>query len=283
MTPRQAATRLRDAETRTVLLDGAEIVYREVGASDGIPLVALNHLAANLDNWDPRIIDPLAADRRIILIGYRGVGRSGGRVRPSIEQMARDVIAAVRELGLDRFDLFGLSMGGMVAQEIVAQEPERVDRLILASSAPAGGPQVVDMTRTMILGILRSALRFTDPTVNLFFTRTADGRTAGREYLASLRERVTDRDAAVTPRALWAQLAAVHRWGQRPRAGQSLFDGPVIILHGDSDRMIPVANSTALAQLFPASTVTVFPNAGHGVVFQYHHDVVVAARAFLRR
>jgi hypothetical protein len=58
MTPRQTATRLRDAETRTVLLDGAEIVCREVGASDGIPLVALNHLAANLDNWDPRIIDP---------------------------------------------------------------------------------------------------------------------------------------------------------------------------------------------------------------------------------
>jgi hypothetical protein len=152
MTPRQAATRLRAAETRTVLLDGAEIVYREVGASDGIPLVALNHLAANLDNWDPRIIDPLAADRRVILIGYRGVGRSGGRVRTSIEEMAADAIAATRELGLDRFDLFGQSMGGMVA-----------------------------------------------------FTRTAGGTQAGREYLASLRERVTDRDTAVSPRVLRAQ------------------------------------------------------------------------------
>jgi pimeloyl-ACP methyl ester carboxylesterase len=283
MTPRQAATRLRDAETRTVLLDGAEIVCREVGASDGIPLVALNHLAANLDNWDPRIIDPLAADRRVILIGYRGVGRSGGRVRTSIEEMAADAIAATRELGLDRFDLFGQSMGGMVAQEIVAQQPGLVDRLILASSAPAGGPQVVEMTRTMLLGILRAALDRANPTASLFFTRTAGGTQAGREYLASLRERVTDRDTAVSPRVLRAQLAAVHRWGQRPRAGTSQFNGPVAILHGDSDRMIPVANATALAQVFPAASVTVFPDSGHGAVFQHHLDVVVAARAFLRR
>ena len=283
MTPHQAATGFRDAATQTVLVDGTEIVYREIGPSNGIPLVALNHLAANLDNWDPRLIDPLAADRRIILIGYRGVGRSGGRVRPSIEQMARDVLAAVRELGLDRFDLFGLSMGGMVAQEIVAQQPGLVDRLILASSAPAGGPQVVEMTRTMLLGILRAALDRANPTASLFFTRTAGGTQAGREYLASLRERVTDRDTAVSPRVLRAQLAAVHRWGQRPRAGQSPFTGPVAILHGDSDRMIPVANATALAQVFPAASVTVFPDSGHGAVFQHHLDVVVAARAFLRR
>jgi len=283
MTAHQAVNRLRDAQTQSILIDGAEIVYREIGASDGIPLVALNHLAANLDNWDPRIIDPLAADRRVILIGYRGVGRSRGRVRTSIEEMAADAIAATRELELDRFDLFGQSMGGMVAQEIVAQQPGIVDRLILASSAPAGGPQVVEMTRTMILGMLRAALRRANPTASLFFTRTAGGTQAGREYLASLRERVTDRDSAVSPRVLRAQLAAVRRWGQRPRAMTSQFSGPVAILHGDSDRMIPVANATALAQVFPAASVTVFPDSGHGAVFQHHLDVVVAARAFLRR
>ena len=283
MTPQAVASWFRDAATRSILVDGASVVYREVGRPDGVPLVALNHLGANLDNWDPRTIDGLAIDRRVILLGYRGVGGSGGPVRTSIEEMARDAIAATRALGIDRFDLFGLSMGGMVVQEIVAQQPEIVDRLILASSGSAGGPGLADMTRVMILGTARAFLGFTDPKVRLFFTRTANGRNAAREYLARLRERTSDRDAAVTPGVLRAQLRAVHRWGLRPPAGRSPFGGSVLLLHGDSDRMVPVANTSSLARVFPAAKIRVFPDAGHGVVFQNHHDVVIAVRAFLRR
>lgn len=77
------AGRFHDAATRTLRVDGVEIAYRELGASSGVPLVALNHLGANLDDWDPRIVDGLAANRRVILLGYRGAGRSeGARAAP---------------------------------------------------------------------------------------------------------------------------------------------------------------------------------------------------------
>lgn len=280
----QAGTdRFRTAPTHSVLVDGVEIVYRELGPSTGTPLVGLIHLAANLDSWDPRIIDGLATDRRVILLGYRGVGGSGGQVRTSIEEMASDVIAAVRALDVTRFDLFGLSMGGMVAQEVVFQAPELVDRLILISSGPAGGPALKDMTRAMIGGALRASLSFANPQLWLFFTRTANGKKAAREYAARLRERDTDRDARVALTVVRAQLSAVHRWGLRRPPGAAPFNGPVLILHGDSDRMVPVGNASAVARVFPTASPTVYPDAGHGAAFQYHREVVVASRAFLQR
>ncbi|SEE07863.1 Pimeloyl-ACP methyl ester carboxylesterase [Arthrobacter alpinus] len=283
MTEAAGVDRFQDAVTRTVDVEGVSIAYREIGPADGIPLVALTHLGANLDNWDPRIVDALATGRRVILLGYQGVGRSGGTVRASIQEMADDAIGAIRALGHSRIDLFGLSMGGMVAQEIAHRAPDLISRMILASSGPAGGPGLTAMTRVMIAGTLGAVTTFQDPKMLLFFARTQAGRTAGREYLKRLGERSTDRDTAVHSGVLRAQLAAVNRWGNQPPAAASLFTGPVLLVHGDSDRMVTVANSNALADVFPESSLTVYPRAGHGAVFQYHDEFTASARDFLRR
>lgn len=274
---------VENAVTRTITVGGADIVYREVGTSTGVPLVALTHLGATLDDWDPRIVDGLATDRRVILLGYQGVGGSGGSVRTSIEKMADDTILAIQALGLSRIDLFGLSMGGMVAQEIIHRSPQLIERLILASSGPAGGVGLSGMTRVMIVGTLRAVATFQNPKLSLFFTRTVAGRDSGRAYLERLIERKIGRDVPVRPGVLRAQLAAVNRWGKRRPAGRSLFSGPVLLVHGASDRMVPVANAAALTQIFPASSLTVYPDAGHGVVFQHYSEFTAAARAFLRR
>ncbi|MBF4567719.1 alpha/beta hydrolase [Plantibacter sp. VKM Ac-2880] len=283
MTEQAGTARFTEVDTERIAVDGAEIAYRELGPAEGTPLVALNHLGANLDDWDPRIADGLAAGRRVILLGYRGVGRSDGAVRASIDEMADDALAAVRALGLTRFDLFGLSMGGMVAQRLVAKGPESVERLVLISSGPTGGPELVDLTRVMIGGTVRAILGRADPKASLFFTRTAAGRQAAQDYTARLQERTRDRDRAVVPNVLRAQLSAVHRYGKQPRPARSTFDGPVAILHGDSDRMVPLANAAALAEVFPGASVTVLPDAGHGAVFQHHREVVTAVRSFLQR
>lgn len=283
MTRHTDTVRFHDAVTRSLHVDGVEIAYRELGPSEGVPLIALNHLGANLDDWDPRVVDGLATDRRVILLGYRGVGRSGGQVRDSMEQMADDVIAAVRALDLRRFDLFGLSMGGMVAQEVVRQAPELVARLILISTGPAGGPELTEMTRVMVGGTVRASLAFADPKERLFFTRSAAGKKAGHDYRRRLRERDADRDGRVALGVLRAQLSAVHRWGEARLSTIARFGGPVLVLHGDSDRMVPVGNASALARVFPAADVTVFPDAGHGAAFQNHLEVIVAVRAFLYR
>lgn len=126
--PNAAPVRFVDASTRMVAVAGARIVYRELGAQHlGVPLVALTHLGANLDGWDPEVVDTLAEGRRVVMIGYRGVGASTGSVQDRFEDMAQDVIAVIHALGLDRVDVLGLSMGGMVAQEILRQAPEMVE------------------------------------------------------------------------------------------------------------------------------------------------------------
>ncbi|MCF4121111.1 alpha/beta hydrolase [Antribacter sp. KLBMP9083] len=272
-----------EAPTRTVAAAGALFAYRELGPQTGTALVLLTHLGANLDGWDPRIVDGLAQDHRVIAVDYRGVGGSTGRVRSSMEEMADDVVALLGALGHDRVDMLGLAVGGMVAQAVAARAPRLIARLILASTGPAGGPGLAAMTGTAITTGLRAALTLNDPKTPLFFTSTATGKSAARAYLARLKERTTGRDKAVSPGTYHAQLTAIRRWGLQAPAELSAAVGRVLIVHGDSDRLVPPANATELARLLPAATVTVYPDSGHGAVFQYHREFVDAARDFLHR
>ena len=282
--PDSPPARSADAPTRTVGAAGARLVYRELGTVDGgPPLVGLTHLGANLDSWDPELVDPLAASRRVILLGYRGVGGSTGQVRDRFDDMAADAIAAIRALGLSRVDLLGLSMGGMVAQEILRQSPGLVERVVLAGTGPQGGPGLTAMTGVTVRTILRGAATLTDPTTLLFFTRTTTGKRAATEYRARLRLRRTGRDAPVTPGVLRGQLRAVNRWGHDDPAPPSSFPGPVSIVHGDSDRMVPVGNARALLARYPGADLHVFPDSGHGVASQNRGAVVDVMNRLLQR
>ena len=138
MREQRTAQRWVDVPTSTVSAAGADIVYRELGPRTGVPLVALTHLGANLDDWDPRIMDGLAEERHVVAVGYRGVGASTGQVQGSIEAMAADVVAVVEALGHERVDLFGQSMGGMVAQAVAVRAPPR--RTCTSSPTPATAP-----------------------------------------------------------------------------------------------------------------------------------------------
>src|SRR3546814_6159257 len=99
-----------------------------MGPETGVPVVRLNHWVANLDNFDPWIVEGLAADRPVYALDYRGIGTSGGIAPLSIAEMADDMIAAIRALGLTSIDLIGFSLGGFVAQQILFDAPDLVRR-----------------------------------------------------------------------------------------------------------------------------------------------------------
>jgi len=124
-------THYAQAPARTVTAGGVTYAYRELGPKGGIPVVFFVHLAATLDNWDPRIIDPIAENRHVITFDNRGVGASSGAAPDTVEAMADDAYAFITALGYDRIDVFSFSLGGMVAQALVVKHPELVRELVL--------------------------------------------------------------------------------------------------------------------------------------------------------
>ena len=270
-----------DAPTHTINAGGVEFAYRELGPRTGVPVIFLTHLAAVLDNWDPRVVDGIAAKHRVITFDNRGVGASTGSTPATIQEMARDAVTFIRALGFDQVDLFGFSMGGMIAQVIAQNEPRLVRKMILAGTGPAGGEGIDKVTRITYLDTARGLLTRQDPKQFLFFTRTPNGRRAGKEFLARLNERTDDRDKAISIGSFRAQLKAIHRWGQKKPADLSSIRQPVLVLNGESDRMVPTKNSVDLDQRLPNSRLVIYRDAGHGGVFQFHEDFVKRTLAFL--
>ena len=176
----------KNAPTRTVTAGGVEFAYRELGPKAGTPVIFLTHLAANLDNWDPRVVDGIAAKHRVITFDNRGVGASTGRVPDTVEAMAHDAVTFVRALGFEQVDILGFSLGGMIAQVIALEEPQLIRKLILTGTGPAGGEGIDKVTPITIRAMLKGALTFKDPKTYLFFTRTATGRTAARAFMKRL-------------------------------------------------------------------------------------------------
>jgi pimeloyl-ACP methyl ester carboxylesterase len=271
----------KDAPTETIDVGETRFVYRELGPSGGVPVVFLTHLAAVLDNWDPRVVDGIAARHRVITFDNRGVGASSGATPTTVEEMARDAVRFIRALGFDQVDLFGFSLGGMIAQVIAQEEPRLVRKMILAGTGPAGGDGIDKVTRITYLDIARGLLTRRDPKEFLFFTRTPNGRRAAKEFLARLEERTNGRDKAMSVRSFRAQLKAIHRWGKQEPADLSSIHQPVLVVNGESDRMVPTKNTIDLDRRLPNSQLIVYPDAGHGGVFQFHEDFVKRALEFL--
>jgi pimeloyl-ACP methyl ester carboxylesterase len=96
-----------------------------------------------------------------------------------------------------------------------------------------------------------------------------------------LQERTSDRDKAISLGAFRAQLKAIHRWGQQQPADLASIHQPVLAMNGVSDKMVPTNNTVDLAQRLPNSQLVLYPDAGHGGVFQFHQDFVKRALQFL--
>ena len=286
-TPALAATRgdtWKTVPTQFVSVEGVDYAYRELGQwNGGTPVIFLNHLAAVLDNWDPRLVDGIAAKRHVIAVDTRGVGGTSGEPADTIEQMADDAIAFIQAKGFKQVDLLGFSMGGMVAQEIVLKQPQRVRKLIIAGTGPAGGPGISTVAGVANYDVLRATFTGQDPKQYLFFTRTPDGIEAGRAFLQRLQERTADRDKKISIRAYLAQLRALWKWGRKSPQDLSVVTQSVLVANGDHDRMVPTENTYDLARRLPNSELIVYPDAGHGGIFQYHEDFVPRTLAFLAK
>ena len=271
------------APARTVSAGGVTFAYRELGPKRGIPVVFFVHLAATLDNWDPRIVDPIAKDHHVITFDQRGVGASTGKVPDSIEAMADDAYTFIRALGFDKIDIFSFSLGGMIAQALVVEHPELVRKLVLTGTGPAGGKDIDKVAGTTYYDILRAALTRSDAKEFLFFNRNATGKPAAKAFIKRLRERTVDRDAPIKVKAFQTQLNAIKKWGRSAPADLSKITQPTLIANGDNDRMVPSVLSEDLHRRITGSELIIYPDSGHGGIFQFHDKFAPVAVEFLAR
>jgi pimeloyl-ACP methyl ester carboxylesterase len=270
-----------NARTKTIDVNGTSFVFREVGEKSEVPLVLLHHLTAVLDDWDPRVVDGLAAEHQVITFDNRGVGGSSGVTPASVEEMARDAVAFIRALGLSRVDLLGFSLGGFIAQVIAQEHPDLVRKIIIAGAGPAGGEGISRVGAVLQDAVAKAQAGGKHPKQYLFFSQTSNGQAAANDFLARLNERKENRDASVSNETIGAQITAIHAWGQGDASRLGEIRHPVLVVNGDHDIMVPTINSFALARWLPNAQVSIFPDAGHGGIFQYHRVFVQQALGFL--
>jgi pimeloyl-ACP methyl ester carboxylesterase len=244
--------------------------------------VLANYFAANMDDWDPLIVDGLAADRDVITFDYPGIGSSTGATAATVPELAVDCVGFLRALGLTTVDFLGFSLGGMVAQQIASSHPGMLRRMILCGTGPRGGEK---MTFTEL-----SIAELNDPVtllLNAFFTPSDASQAAGHAYLDRLNSRAADRDTPVTMAAAADQLHAIRDWGEIPSTDRyamlRTIQQPTLIVHGTKDVVVDSVNAVILEDNLPDATLLVLPDASHGAQSQHAEIFLATARLFLDR
>src|ERR1700748_284333 len=281
--------RVRDgqltAENLSLGIRDVTFVYRRFGNAQTAvpPLVMLQHFRGNLDNWDSALVDRLAVDREVILLDNRGVGGSTGVVPENVTTMARDALAFIDALGLKQIDLVGFSLGGYVAQELVLLRPRLVRRLVLAGTAPQGGPDLHCWSDD-VYALAMPDQPTAEDLLSLFFSGSELSRAKGMESIGRLHQREVDRDQPTDLATRDAQLAAITAWGIPDESKLNRLAGitqPTLVANGDNDTMMHTQNSHLLAEHLPNAQLRIYPDAGHGFLNQYPELFADDVHAFL--
>ena len=273
------------APTQFLQTGGESYAYRRFGSGSRPPLLCLQHFTGTLDNWDPAVTDPLAAQREVILFDNAGVGRSSGTVPKTVAGMAAHALAFLDGLGLKACDVLGFSLGGMVAQHMVLERPSIFRKMILVATAPKGGEDVMHLDKPTL------AKHLGDPTLRgyavlqkIFFAPTPSSQAAGAAFIERLSRRSQDREPISGPGVAQAQMAAFREWEQV--SGERFSDlkrihHPTLVMNGIYDEMIPVSNSYWLSAHLSNAVLVTYPDSGHGSLFQFSESFTRQATAFL--
>jgi pimeloyl-ACP methyl ester carboxylesterase len=273
------------ADNLSLEVGDVSFVYRRFGNEETVApaLVMLQHFRGNLDSWDPALVDRLAHDREVILVNNRGVGGSTGVVPENVTAMARDALAFIDALGLKQIDLLGFSLGGYVAQEIVLLRPRLVRRLVLAGTAPQGGPDLHRWSED-VYALATSDQPSAEDLLGLFFSGSEQSQAKGTEALGRLFQREVDRDEPTDLATRDAQLAAITAWGIPDESKLNRLAGitqPTFVANGDNDTMMHTQNSHLLAEHLPDAQLRIYPDANHGFLDQYPELFADEVHAFL--
>jgi 3-oxoadipate enol-lactonase len=238
--------------------DDVSLWWAESVPADGTPLLLVQGLGYTADMWF-RILPGLSSNRRTIRFDNRGVGRSNVPPTPwSITDMADDAVAVMDAAGVDRVNVFGVSMGGLIAQELALDHPDRVERLVLGGTHPGGRDAVrMDPAAAMMLmdrtpGTAREAAVASVP-----FLYAEDTNRDDIDVDIDVRVRYPMRASAY-----FGQLDAMRRHeGTLDRLPK--LTAPTLVIHGREDRLVKPRNAEIIAAAIPGARLTLIDGAGH--------------------
>lgn len=249
---------------------GVRYAYRRFGTAAGVPLVFFQRFRGTMDHWDPALIEVIARERPLIVFDNAGVGASTGEVAPDIAAAARTAAVFIEALDLQRIDAIGWSMGGAVVQQLALDRPELVRRLVLAATGPGGVPEA-PRAPDKVWQVAAKPVNDDEDFLYLFFTESRASREAGLASLRRLDRRLASSRAAVRPESWKNQAGAIAAWGMGHNSAYArLADigAPVLVANGAHDVMVHAYNSYAMAMRLPQAQLVLYPDAGHGFLFQ---------------
>ena len=272
-----------DVRTEHVDRNGVRYAYRRYGKESAVPLVLLQHFRGSMDNWDPALIDALGKERTVVIFDNEGVSGSSGVTPDSFAAMAEGAAQFVRALGYEKVDILGFSIGGAVAQELAVAHPALVRRLILAGTAPQGG-EGMNARDPKIIALATKAVPEYDDLLTLFFEPTDASQKAGRAFVERLKRRTLDLDVPSSAQTMRAQAKARNDWGATIDPGHSRLKRitqPVLVANGSHDIMMFTVNSVTMFQNIANAQLILYPDSGHGFLFQYPELFAMHVSAFL--
>lgn len=268
------------APTQFVEANGIRFAYRRFGKAGGVPVVLSQHYTGTMDYWDPAVTDGLAKDREVILFNNAGVSNSSGETPASFQEMGANGIAFIRALGLTQVDVLGISIGGFVAQEIALQGGDLVRKVILVGTGHRGNDMTASRSNTIFSATY-------DPPEHLWlavhFKPTATSQKAGLDFIER-KWRRKDRDPEVSAQTVAAQGEAIGKWITPDENALDYLKSikqPVLVVQGSDDVIIPTGHSLTLQQNLPNAQLIIYPDSGHGSIYQYPELFVAHATLFL--
>jgi pimeloyl-ACP methyl ester carboxylesterase len=269
------------APIKFIEVDGLKIAYKVIG--NGKPIIFLARFRGTLNDWDPAFVDAVARSYQVILFDAPGVGRSGGIVPTSVTRWADQAIQFTRALGIDHAIFLGWSMGGAVAQIIGINHPDIVDKLVLLATGPSGNPDFAPGNPEFGTRARKPVYDFDDYQF-LFFYKSEAAKAACASYLERVAQ-IEDKDLAASPESYQHMTIAMGDFkANKERDYFNALKGiekPVLIANGKFDPSYPLMNSYVLEREIPDSKLIVYPDAGHGFLFQYHREFAPELSAFL--